>query len=533
MQKSKEDNKFHPVTFLSSKTTPLQEKWFSYELEMYAIYLAVTKLRIYLLDISFTIVTDCQALKTAREKKDVRKIAAWLMELESFDYKITHRPGSKMQHVDALSRINLITTQSLTYQIERAQENDEHIMTIKELLQKGPYKEYVLQNRLVCKYANSLYQIVVPRQMEIPIIMKAHQQGHFKQQKLETIIKKEFFIPNLAGKIKEVVENCVECILCDRKEGKKEGFLHPISKEPVPLNTFHLDHLGPMQSTNKNYAHILAIIDAFTKFVWLFPTKSTTANETLDKLKTVTNVFGNPARIIADKGSAFKANCFQDFCKEQDIELVLATTGVPRGNGQVERIHRIAIASLAKLSIENPAEWYKYVNEVQKVINSTVQRAIQTTPFQLMFGVEMNLTNSDIKKIVEEEIMEEFNEEREQIREAARKNICKIQVENQRTFNKRRKEATKYKIDDFVAIKKTQFSTAAKLKPKFLGPYKVIKIKGNERYDVQRIGLHEGPNRTSSSADNMKKWSSLKNSPSVCGSLNEYTNSEVNVDQAV
>lgn len=96
---------------------------------------------------------------------------------------------------------------------------------------------------------------------------------------------REFYIADLPKKINEVVENCVECILCDRKEGKKEGFLHPIEKEPLPLSTFHMDHLGPMLSTNKDYQHILAIIDAFTKFVWLYPTKSLTADETLSKLK--------------------------------------------------------------------------------------------------------------------------------------------------------------------------------------------------------------------------------------------------------
>lgn len=107
MQRSKEDNEFHPVVFISKKTTQCQEKWFSYELELFAIYLAVTKLRNYLLDIKFTIVTDCQALKTAKEKKDIRKVAAWLMELQSYNFEIAHRAGSKMQHVDALSRMYL------------------------------------------------------------------------------------------------------------------------------------------------------------------------------------------------------------------------------------------------------------------------------------------------------------------------------------------------------------------------------------------------------------------------------------------
>lgn len=39
MQKNKEDNEFHPIHFSSTKTSECEEKWFSYELELYAIYL--------------------------------------------------------------------------------------------------------------------------------------------------------------------------------------------------------------------------------------------------------------------------------------------------------------------------------------------------------------------------------------------------------------------------------------------------------------------------------------------------------------
>lgn len=71
MQRSKVDDEFHPVIFLSTKTTQAQEKWFSYELELYAIYLAVTKLRNYLLDIN-----RLSSTKDSERKKDVRKAAA-------------------------------------------------------------------------------------------------------------------------------------------------------------------------------------------------------------------------------------------------------------------------------------------------------------------------------------------------------------------------------------------------------------------------------------------------------------------------
>ena len=37
-------------------------------------------------------------------------------------------------------------------------------------------------------------------------------------------------------------------------------------------------------ATTKAYKHILVIVDGFSKFVWLYPTKSTTTKEVLNKL---------------------------------------------------------------------------------------------------------------------------------------------------------------------------------------------------------------------------------------------------------
>ncbi|KAJ0177392.1 hypothetical protein K1T71_007401 [Dendrolimus kikuchii] len=70
-----------------------------------------------------------------------------------------------------------------------------------------------------------------------------------------------------------------------------------------------------------------------------------------------------------------------------------------------------------------------------------------------------------------------------------------------------RTQAIQYEIGDLVAIKRTQFVQGYKLNPKYLGPYKIIEKKKNDRYVVRKIGNGEGPMNTTSSADLMKPWS--------------------------
>ncbi|GFU36803.1 hypothetical protein TNCV_365651 [Trichonephila clavipes] len=293
----------------------------------------------------------------------------------------------------------------------------------------------------------------------------------------------------------------------NKKTGKKEGFLNPISKESIPLSTYHVDFIGPLPSTNKSYQHIFTVVDAFTKFTWLYPVKTVSAESALEKLKQQQKTFGNPIRIISDRGSAFTSKLFNDYCDEENIQHLQIATGVPRGNGQFERVNRTLIPVLTKLSLDDSTKWYKYVDRLQRILNSTICRSTKWTPFELLAGTKMrNKEDILIKDLLLEEMAKELLEHREFLRNDAKKNIETLQSENRKTYNRRRKKASLYKEGDLVAIQRTQFGAGLKLRPKFLGPYKVTKVNSKDRYEVEKVSQHEGPNSNTTSADLMKHF---------------------------
>lgn len=115
--------------------------------------------------------------------------------------------------------------------------------------------------------------------MQIEVIRDAHNIGHFGVAKTKALIKQEYSINDLENKFAEIIRHYIPCILSNRKRGKQEGNLQIIDKGDTPLAMWHVGFLGPMTSTPKGYRHIFAVIDGFTKFSWLFLTKSVTANE--------------------------------------------------------------------------------------------------------------------------------------------------------------------------------------------------------------------------------------------------------------
>lgn len=73
-------------------------------------------------------------------------------------------------------------------------------------------------------------------------------------------------------------------------------------------------------------------------------------------------------------------------------------------------------------------------------------------------------------------------------------------------MNLRRKDPNKYYVNELVAIKRTQLVPGQELKPKYLGPYRITKIKSNDTYDTKRVGSHEGPIKTTICAEFLKSW---------------------------
>lgn len=536
MQKGDDDNLWHPVYYASGKTSPAEAKYSSYELEVLAVVKGLIKFRVYLLGIPFRIITDCQAFAMTMRKRDLSpRIARWALQLQEFQYEVCHRPGKSMQHVDALSRHPLPKIYvvkecqtSLLKRMEAAQKDDEDLAKLRKEISTGKTNGYAIKNELVHKEVKNDLLIVVPRLLQMQVIRQAHEQGHYGVAKTEALLLQNFWFKGMRPKIEKTIQNCLSCILAERKNGKKEGLIQPISKGDLPLDTYHIDHLGPMTATQKQYQHLFVVVDAFTKFTWLYPTRTTNATEAIEKLKQQAVTFGNPRRIISDRGAAFTSKNFADYCTEENIQHLTITTGIPRGNGQVERINRIIIPVLTKLAAPTPQNWYKYTNRVQSSLNNSTCRSTQRSPFHLLIGVEMRIKeNLKIKEIIEEEWVEQFENERDDLRDAAKEAILRVQEENRKTSNKNRKEDDPYRINQLVAVRRTQFGPGLKIHAKYLGPYKVTKKLRHGRYLVEKVGEHEGPNSTSTASDSMKPWVNSQEDEFVSGDENE-TNVEDN-----
>ena len=147
---------------------------------------------------------------------------------------------------------------------------------------------------------------------------------------------------------------------------------------------------------------------------------------------------------MTDRGTVFTSQEFKEYCQSEGIENVTITTGLSRANGQVKRLNRANVSILSKLSIEEPAKWHKHVDKLQRILNSTFNRSVNATPFDLPFGVKMrDETDLKLREVIEQEFRSKFEEERNEIRARTKEQILKVQSKNCKTSDVRRLQNTR------------------------------------------------------------------------------------------
>ncbi|CAK9833144.1 Transposon Tf2-8 polyprotein [Anthophora retusa] len=142
-----------PIAYYSQRTTPVEARYHSFELECLAVVNAIKRFRIYLSGIHFKIFTDCDSFRLTLSKQNVNpRISRWALYLQDFDYEIQHRPGKRMNHVDALSRCHsVLVVEGNTFEqtLSVCQDKDPEIRKIRDELEKTELKHFELRNGLV------------------------------------------------------------------------------------------------------------------------------------------------------------------------------------------------------------------------------------------------------------------------------------------------------------------------------------------------------------------------------------------------
>ena len=403
----------HPVCFASRTLSDPERRYSQLEKEALALVFALKKFHYYLYLQKFTLITDHKPLLGIfSPDKPISAMASgriqrWCLMLQGYNFNLVHKSGKYLGNADALSRlplpnpnenipvpaewIHLVefleTTTPITYQkIAEWTEKDHTFREIKKFCLEGwpnkinnsmlkPFfhRKLELSIQSGCLLWGS--RVVVPPQGQEVLLQELHAE-HVGSSRMKELARSYFWWPGLDEAIEQVVQNCQHCLI--HRKAPPKAKLHPWEWPSEPWHRIHVDFAEP---TKGNY--FLIVVDAHSKWVEIFPTKSITSRRTIDILRTCFARFGLPVVLVSDNGSQLTSREFLEYLSSMGIRHAPTSVCKPSTNGLAENM-----VSTFKSAVTN------FVGEdmqskLQKFLlkyRITPHTTTGVSPAELMFG---------------------------------------------------------------------------------------------------------------------------------------------------
>jgi hypothetical protein len=98
--------------------------------------------------------------------------------------------------------------------------------------------------------------------------------------------------------------------------------------------------------------------------------------------------YGIPRHTTVDIAKYFDNALFKDLCKQIGMKVAFASVYHPQSNGAVERANSLIFDAIKKILDKKKGKWAEVMPTVIWSHNTIVCRAINFTPFYLMYGAE-------------------------------------------------------------------------------------------------------------------------------------------------
>jgi len=304
--------------------------------------------------------------------------------------------------------------------------------------------------------------------------------GHNAALKTYIKISTSYCWPRMYSDILMHTKSCLRC-QSRKTSTNKPPPLHPLPIPDMPNQRIHADLFGPLIGSDKRKKHILCITDAFTKYAIVCTVDNKEAETVAGKIfEEWFCKFGLPAQIHTDGGKEFVNKLSDELFILLNVDHTKTSPAHPQCNSQVEVFNKTVKKYLSSFTDKTTHDWETFIPSLNLAYNTSYHSTIQTTPFELLFGMKPRLPsfpNPDIERV---HYGEDFASERLQIlnkaRQIAREHSEASKATNKTVFDRDAKDHS-FKIGDKVLYTEMTFAGRnQKLAPKWLGPAEIIDL---------------------------------------------------------
>ena len=352
------DGKENPVAFVSKSLSKTQLRWATIQKEAYAIYYTCTYLKSLLRDREFTIYTDHNNLLFISQNSDPM-IIRWLMALSEFSFKVKFIAGKDNEIADSMSRL------CRNNMVDFPNEYSTAIILAANIITKF-------------KLSSNHYKIISSVHNSVV--------GHFGLERTLLRLKR---LKQTWKFQRQHVRWFIDHCPCCQKMSMLKIPIHAHGFSTSTYTCLNIDFVGPFPDGG----YVLVIIDTFTRWVELFPTKDATAVTTANCLLQHFGRFGAPLQLRSDNGPHFIADVIKEFLSLIGIQHCLTLAYSKEENAIVERMNKEINRHLRALTFDNTSleNYPQSLPFVQRIINSNHSDRLKISAAQLLFGNVLHL----------------------------------------------------------------------------------------------------------------------------------------------
>lgn len=332
--------------------------------------------------------------------------------------------------------------------------------------------------------------IKYPSITEIPKILKENHDnpiaGHLGSSRMLKRIKEKYYWKGMCSDVENYIKKCPLCQTNKALRKTNRAPMQITSTSTQPFERVALDIVGPLPKSGRaKLKYILTLQDDLTKFSIAYPISNTTAEETAECLIHFISLFGIPKYILTDQGTNFTAETFKQTCSFLKIKQLWSTPYHPQTQSALERSHSTLKEYLKSYVNENQDNWPRYVYTAILAYNTTPHSTTNFSPYELIYGhkpyipdsvydIDLRATYPDYVRILQQRLSYS--------RQKAIENILKSKGIS-KTYYDKKSRPKQYKVGDYVYVK-NHLRLRKALSPIWKGPFKVVKIHGNNTLSI-------------------------------------------------
>jgi len=332
-------------------------------------------------------------------------------------------------------------------------------------------------------------RVICPTPIRRELIWDTHKQAHAGVQRVLAKLRLWWYWPSMERDRRLRVKRCKVC-----QASKHSRLPGEVGRRRLyarrPWQVVAVDLVRPMPLTPRGNCWILVLTDHFTRLAdaLAIPDASApTVARVLDQ--NVFCYFGLPEPLHSNQGAQFQSQLLSDLCRLWGVNKSQTTPYHPQGNGVVERNNRVLGDSLRSLFLGRGQEELDVVlPQVMRAYRSTPHTSAGETPNLLMLGREAR---------VPDHLNYHIPEQGYSIHQYAGRLVEQMQVAHEilreKQWQMRQEDSNEpplYQVGDWVWMVnyRRHRGKAAKLQPKFVGPYAVVEVMPNHTYRLERSG---------------------------------------------